>query len=140
MSDPNRTPTDWRPLALTLAGATALYAVVYRLMPLPDMRAFAPWPFFAWSLYAGARLSPRVALPLVLAVVGLTDLILYRVNHYPPTVAFYPCLALSVFLGWGLFRRSESLVGAAAASVCGYGIFFLVTNFAAWLEPGPDER
>jgi hypothetical protein len=138
MSDPTRSSTDWRPLALILAGATALYAIVYRLMPLPDMRGIVPWPFFAWSLYAGARLTPRVAFPLVLTVVGLTDLILYQVNHYPPTFAFYPCLALSLFMGWGLFRRSESLVGAATASVCGYGVFFLVTNFAAWLEPARD--
>ena len=100
-----------------------------------DLRAVAPWPFFAWSVYAGARLTPRVAVPLVLAVVGLTDLILYRVYHLPPTVSFYPCLGLSLFMGWGLLRRSESLVGAAAASVCGYGVFFLVTNFVAWLEP-----
>src|SRR4051812_42070273 len=137
MSDPTRPATDWRPLALTLATVTAAYVIVYRLMPF-DLRAVAPWPFFAWAVYAGARLRLRVAVPLVLAVVGLTDLILYRVYHLPPPAWFYPCLGLSLALGWGLLRRSESLFGAAVTSVLGYAVYFLVTNFAAWLEPARD--
>jgi hypothetical protein len=138
MSDPTRSPTDWRPLALTLAAVTAAYAVVYRLMPF-DLRAVAPWPFFAWAVYAGARLTPRVAVPLVLGVVGLTDVIRFVVHNDPPTHFFYPCLAVALFLGWGLLRRSDSLFGAAVTSVFGYAVYFVVTNFAAWLEPAlPD--
>jgi hypothetical protein len=138
MSDPTRSPTDWRPLALTLATVIAVYAVVYRLMPF-NLRAVAPWPFFAWAVYAGARLTPRVALPLVLGVVGLTDVIRFVVHNDPPTHFFYPCLALSLALGWALLRRSESSFGAAVTSVFGYAVYFLVTNFVAWLEPALPE-
>ena len=137
MSDPTRSPADWRPLALTLAVLTAGYAVVYRLMPF-DMRALAPWPFFAWAVYAGARLTPRVAIPLVFVVFGLTDVIRFVVHNDPPTHFFYPCLAVSMLLGWGLLRRSESYFGAAVTSVFGFALYFLVTNFAAWLEPARD--
>lgn len=137
MSDPSRPPADWRPLALTLAVLAAAYAVVYRLMPF-DLRAVAPWPFFAWALYAGARLTPRVAAPLVFVVFGLTDVIRFVVHNDPPTQFFYPCLGLSLFLGYGLLRRSESLLGAAGGAMTGYAVFFLVTNFAAWLEPARD--
>ncbi|HEX3147161.1 MAG TPA: hypothetical protein VHR66_03710, partial [Gemmataceae bacterium] len=76
MTDP-RPNSDWRPLALTIAGLTFAYALAYRLMPF-DMRGYFLWPFGAWAMYCGARLTLRVALPLVLGGFFLSDVILYQ--------------------------------------------------------------
>src|SRR4051794_5970306 len=87
MTDPRPTP-DWRPLALMLALVTAAYVFVYRLSP-HDTKAYYLWPFGAFALYSGARLTARVAFPLTLAVFALTDLILYQVEHKSPNYVFY---------------------------------------------------
>jgi hypothetical protein len=132
MTDPRPTP-DWRPLALSLAVLTAVYAVVYRLAPF-DMRGYLLWPFGAWALYSGARLSARVAFPLTVGVFALTDAILYLGNAVPPNYVFYLCLAFTVLAGRGLLARSQAPWRIAAGAVGSYAFFFLVSNFAAWLE------
>lgn len=136
MTDPRPTP-DWRPLALTLAGLTAAYAVAYRLMPF-DMRGYFLWPFGAWALYAGARLTPRVAVPLTLGVFFVSDAILYLGSHIPPNYLFYACLGASLCIGWGFLRRTQSPVQVVTGSLVSYAFFFLVTNFVAWLEPARE--
>src|SRR5215213_4285059 len=105
MTDPRPTP-DWRPLALTLAGMTAAYAVVYRLMPF-DMRGYFLWPFGAWALYSG--------------------------SHIPPNYVFYLCLGASVLIGRALLRRTQNPVPVVTGALASYAFFFLVSNFAAWL-------
>jgi hypothetical protein len=136
MTDSRPNP-DWRPLALLLALVTAAYVVVYRLVPF-DTRAFFLWPFTAWTLYTGARLTLRVALPLTLGVFGLTDLVLSR-GAVPPNYVFYALLAVSVLLGRGLLARSQAPWRIAAGSVLSYALFFLVSNAAAWLEGALPE-
>lgn len=136
MTDPRPSP-DWRPLALTLFGLTAAYAIVYRLMPL-DMRGYFLWPFGAWALYAGARLTPRVAVPLTLGVFALSDAILYFGSHIPPNYLFYVCLGASLLLGWGLLRRTQNPARVVGGSLASYAFFFLLTNFVAWLEPARE--
>ncbi len=126
--------TDWRPLALTLALVTAAYAILYRFMPL-DMKVFALWPFGAWALYAGARLKLWQALPIVLGVFALTDLALFAIYQYPPNHPFYICLVVSMLLGRGLLARSQSPWRIVGGAMGGYAFFFLISNFAAWLEP-----
>ena len=137
MNDPRPT-ADWRPLALTLALAAAAYAVVYRLLPF-DTKVYALWPFGAWALYSGARLSTRVALPLTIGIFALTDLLLYRLSQTPVNYLFYPLLGLSVLMGRGLLARSQAPWRIVAGSVGSYALFFLVSNFAAWLEPALPE-
>jgi hypothetical protein len=130
----SRSNTDWRPLALGLALLTAGYAILYRLVPF-DVRGYLLFPFGAWALFSGARLSLKVALPLTLGVFVLTDLILYRAAHYSPNYSFYLCLIVSVFLGRGLLSRSQAPWRIMAGALGGYGFFFIASNFAAWLEP-----
>jgi hypothetical protein len=136
MTDPRPTP-DWRPLALMLAGLTAAYAVAYRLMPF-DMRGYFLYPFGAWALYSGARLSLRVALPLTVSVFAVSDAILYFGSHVPPNYLFYVSLGASVLLGWALLRRTQNPAWVVAGSLASYASFFLVSNFAAWLEPARE--
>ena len=49
----------------------------YRLMPF-DMRGYFLWPFGAWAMYCGARLTTRVAVPLVIGGFFLSDVICTR--------------------------------------------------------------
>ena len=114
MTDSRPNP-DWRPLALILALVTAAYVVVYRLVPF-DTRAYFLWPFSAWTLYAGARLSLRVALPLTLGAFALTDLVLSR-GAVSPNYVFYVLLAVSVLLGRGLLVHSQAPWRVAAGSL-----------------------
>ena len=137
MTDPRPTP-DWRPLALTLAILTAAYAIAYRLMPF-DMRGYFLWPFGAWAMYSGARLTTRVAVPFVLGVFALSDVILYQGSHIPPNYVFYACLGASVLIGRGLLSRTQAPWRVAGGAIASYAFFFLVSNFAAWLEPALPE-
>lgn len=120
-----------------LAGLTAAYAVAYRLMPF-DMRGYFLWPFGAWALYAGARLTPRVAVPLTLGVFAVSDAILYFGSHIQPNYVFYVCLGASVLLGWAVLRRTQNPAWVVGASLTSYAFFFLLSNFAAWLEPARE--
>ena len=137
MTDPRPTP-DWRPLAITLAGLTAAYAVAYRLMPY-DQSAYLPWPLGAWALYAGARLTTRVAVPLVVGVFFLSDAILYVRGHTPPNYLYYLCLGVSLLLGRVLLAHSQAVWRIVAGGLVSYVVFFLATNVAAWLEPALPE-
>jgi hypothetical protein len=103
------------------------------------MRGYFPWPFFAWALYSGARLTPRVAVPLTLGVFFLSDAVLYFGSHIPPNYVFYACLAASLVVGRAFLRRSQSPVWVVTGSLVSYAFFFLVTNFAAWAEPALPE-
>jgi len=134
----SRPTSDWRPLALSLALSTAAYAVIYRLVPF-ETRGYLLWPFGAWAMYSGARLSTRVALPLTLGVFLLTDLILYKASAVPPNYIFYLCLGVSVLIGRVLLAHSQAPSHIAAGALGGYAFFFLVSNFVAWLEPALPE-
>jgi len=132
-----RSKTDWRPLAIMLATMTACYAIIYRLVPF-DVRGYLLFPFGAWALYSGARLSMRIALPLTIGVFLATDLILYRAAHYSPNYIFYVCLVVYLVLGWALLRRSQHPGRIAVGALGGYAFFFFSSNFAAWLEPARE--
>lgn len=137
MTDRRPTP-DWRPLALTLASLTAAYAVAYRLMPY-DQSAYLLWPFGAWAMYAGARLTTRTAVPLVFGGFFLSDIILNVRGHVPPNYLFYLCLGVSLLIGRALLVRSQAIWRIVAGGLASYVFFFLVTNVAAWLEPALPE-
>jgi hypothetical protein len=132
MIDNTRTKSDWRPLALTLVSLTALYAVVYRFIPF-EARAYFLFPFGAWALYAGARLPLKWALPIVLGIYGITELLLYSLYHYP-VGSILICLPLQIYLGRVLLSHSQNPLRIVGTSILSYAIFFLVTNFTSWLE------
>ena len=132
----SRPTSDWRPLALTLAGLTAAYAVAYRLMPF-DMRGYFLWPWGALAMYAGARLTARVALPLVLGMFLMSEWVLYQ-GHIPPNYIYYVCLGASMLIGRGLLAHSQSVWRIIAGGLMSYALFFLASNFVAWLEPARE--
>jgi len=129
-----RSMSDRRPLALMLAALLVGYAILFRLMPF-ETRGWALWPFGALALYCGARLSAGTALLLTLGVVAITDLLLYQWSHIMPNYLFYAILGVTVLLGRGLLGKSFAWWRVGAGSIASYAMFFLLSNFVAWLEP-----
>ena len=141
MTEINRTPDarDTRvlsPAPLVLAGMI-LVAALTRLLPHPPNFA----PMEAMALFGGAWFASRHwALIVPLAAMLVSDLVLgavlggiyasyfFSVDH----ALVYASIALITVLGFGLRGR----VGATRLlgySLLGSVLFFLVTNFGAWL-------
>jgi hypothetical protein len=108
---------------------------VYRLVPHPVNFV----PMGALSLYAGANISRRWAWIVPVAAMGLSDLAIDSVTGRPlmdvSRWLIYATFALTTLLG-PLARRPK--VGPwllPALSLFASALFFLTSNFGAWLVP-----
>ena len=117
------------PLCLILVG------LVSRLLPHPS-NAVA---IGAIALYAGARLPRRWALVIPLAIFVASDLILSAYTW--KAFQFYPVSQLTTYATFTVVALVGGLVpkhpGAAvrlSMSVAASTLFFLVSNFAVWLD------
>jgi hypothetical protein len=135
MNRPDPT-TAFAPGPLVLA-ALMFAAALSRLLPHPPNFS----PVEAIALFGGAYFASRAwALALPLLALLASDLVMGAVigdsyASYLGGVSFwsvYACIALSTLLGFGLRGRARGarVLGFALA---GSVLFFLVTNFAAWL-------
>jgi hypothetical protein len=120
-----------------LLGGMIVLAALSRLLPHPPNFS----PVEAIALFGGAYFAKRWAAVWVpLAAMFLSDLALGLVNggiywSYFLSAGFllvYVCIALSALLGFGL-RGRVSVLRVGAYSLLGSVLFFLVTNFGAWL-------
>ena len=134
----NRSAADtaFAPGPLVLA-ALIFVAALSRLLPHPPNFS----PVEAIALFGGAYFASRawaLAVPLIALLVS--DLVMGAVigagyASYIGGVSFwsvYACIALSTLLGFGLRGK----VGGARVlgySLAGSVLFFIVTNFGAWL-------
>jgi hypothetical protein len=114
-----------------LAISLAVAASCLRLFP-------HPWnfvPMGAIGLFAGARLRGWLGFAVPLGLAVITDLALWPRNpDYSPFQPFtYVSYFLCVLLGRLLERKSSPFRIAGLAVVCS-AIFFLVTNFGAWVQ------
>ena len=108
---------------------------IYRLVP-------HPWnlvPMGALSLYAGASLPRRWAWAVPVAAMGLSDLMIdYAIGRPfldPSRWIIYASFALTTLMG-PLARRPK--VGPwllPVLSLSASALFFLTSNFGAWLVP-----
>jgi hypothetical protein len=124
------------PGPLALAGLIVLAALT-RLLPHPPNFS----PVEAIALFGGAYFAARGwALVVPLVAMFLSDLALGLVNggiyfDYFASAGFllvYACIALSTVLGFGLRGRVNG-ARVLGYSLVGSVLFFLVTNFGAWL-------
>jgi hypothetical protein len=133
---PSTSPSSLAPGPLLLAGLIVL-AALSRLLPHPPNVS----PVEAVALFGGAyfaRRSLAIAVPLV--AMFLSDLALGLLNggiyaEYFLGAGFltiYLCIALSTVLGFALRGRVNAW-RVGGYSVAGSVLFFLVTNFGAWL-------
>ena len=95
----------------------------------------------ALALFAGCYLSVSQGMLLGLGAMALTDVLGHVMDiesmglyHRPTMLAVYISFALPSLLGWAL-RGRVSLASVPAAAVLSSAIFFLITNFAVWLDP-----
>ena len=127
-------PTVSGPLLL---GGMIVLAALSRLLPHPPNFS----PVEAIALFGGAYFANRWAAVWVpLAAMFLSDLALGLVNggiywSYFLSAGYllvYLCIALSAVLGFGL-RGRVGVLRVGGYSLVGSLLFFIVTNFGAWL-------
>lgn len=144
----SETQTNDSGLARTGAAGMAVIAGLIRLVP-------HPWnftPVGALGLFGGARLGSWLAYVLPLAVMAVSDVLLWAIQgHSDFTLlkyAFNPWVYASFLLTvvWGrLLLRHGSAGRIAAVSGLVSVQFFLVTNFGVWFSdvmhnpPLPEE-
>ncbi len=122
MSSPSK--QTWS-ATLTAIGFITVGAVV-RLMPHPPNLT----PLIAMALFAGAWLSPSLAIALTVATMLVGDV---AIGWVPQNLMGYVGLAAIVGLGHWVRARQRPLVLAGTA-VAGSTLFFLLSNFGVWLE------
>ena len=120
-----------------MLAALIVVAALTRLLPHPPNFS----PVEAVALFAGAYFASRHwALVVPLAAMLLSDLVLAKINgglyaswfNSGGIVLVYLCVALGVFLGYGL-RGKVSGARVLGYSLLGSALFFVITNFGAWL-------
>ena len=100
--------------------------VIFRFVPHPPNAT----PIAAMALFAGAAFSNRVLACFVpLTAMLISDLV---IGFHSTVWYVYAGIVITVFIGSALNQFSVIRVGAAAivASI----IFFLISNFGAWLH------
>ena len=85
----------------------------------------------AVAMFAGLYLSPRLALIVPVALMIVTDIILGF--HDTMVFTWGSMLAVSLIGIW--LKERKSFLTVLAGSIVSAGLFFVVTNFGAWLSP-----
>jgi hypothetical protein len=117
------TKHESRPLAIGLT----LISAFSRLVPhAPNVT-----PLGGSCLFAGSRISGWLAWLLPLAVMSITDPFVggYRMS----SIAIYAAFLINVWIGRTFVKNVTPVRVGAAAFACSLQ-FFLITNFAVWLE------
>ena len=133
----SRTPSPSLASGPLLVAGMIVLAALSRLLPHPPNFS----PVEAIALFGGAYFAQRhAAIWVPLVAMFVSDLALGLVNggiyaEYFLSAGFalvYLCIALSALLGFGL-RGRVNAARVVGYSLLGSVLFFLVTNFGAWL-------
>ena len=120
--------SNWRPAALSLT----VFGAIARLLPHPPNFA----PVGATSVFAGARLPVWQAYLIPLAIMAVTDPIIYASYGLPfsfrSRLWIYASFLISVAIGRTL-RRTENIGRIGGAVFLSALQFFLISNFGTWL-------
>lgn len=129
------TPPEATPVQ---AGTFTLGSAFLRVLPTLGWLPFNYAPVGGLAVFAGARVRTWLAYGLPLVLMLATDLVLWAYtgqNMYSPLHISRPFVYGS-YLGYVLLGRwlGGSLLGIGAAALLGSVQFYLVTNFASWVE------
>lgn len=133
-SDLFRSPLE-RPLALTLV---LLAVALVALRAVPELLPWHVAPLGALALFSAARLRGLFAFALPLLVRFVTDLVIwwqYDFLYAPFDPFSYVALGLTLVLGVVLLRRTSNGFAVTGTAILVSVMFFLITNFGAWLVP-----
>ena len=110
-----------------LLATLVVVAVASRVLPHPDnVTAVGGLAVFAGAMFRDRRLA--LGLPLV--VLFVSDLFIGIHEHIP---VVYASFTVSVLLGRWL-ASSRTVAGVGGATLLGAAQFFVVTNFACWVQ------
>jgi len=112
-----------KPTALALS----IGAIAVRLLPHPGNMT----PLGATALFGGAKIARPWNYLAPLLILFLTDLVL-GFHALMPYV--YGCFILSVWLSERFLKQSATTKKLALLATANALIFFLITNFAVWLD------
>jgi len=131
--DPTQ-PTEarFKPMTLTLAGLAVLAAGLNLLPP-----EYRPWNLSvigALGLFAAARLGLWPGIAFTALALGVKDFGFYVTHDWEPQPLSWLAFVGYVGLGWAFLRRTESPLKIGCGALSAGLIFFLVTNFFAWVE------
>lgn len=121
------------PRVLTISGLVLL-AAASRLLPHPPNAT----PLLAVGLFGGAYFTDRRWAFLVpLGAMAISDVGLWMIEGYglltPMRAVVYACLLAASGIGiWGLDRVSTTRIAGSGLGAC--VLFYLVTNFAVWVQ------
>jgi hypothetical protein len=102
-----------------------LLAAFSRLLPHPPNVA----PIAAVALFGGAYLDRKYSFVIPLAALALSDLVIgFYSGAYWTYAAFIAVGGVGLWLG-----RNRTIARTVAATLAGSIIFFLISNFGAWL-------
>jgi hypothetical protein len=90
-------------------------------------------PVGAVSLFAGARMRGWQAYLLPVVLMAVTDPFLHGYSFATPFV--YASFLINVWMGGKLLRRTEKPAWIGGVAAIGSVQFFLLTNFAVWVNP-----
>ncbi len=123
---------SFKPMTLALAGLAVLTAAS-ALLP-QNVRPWNVAPLGALALFAFARLRFPLALLMIGTALALKELGVYLQYGFPPNPPTWLCLAGYAVLGGALLRKTESPLWIGGAALGASLLFFLTSNFMAWVE------
>jgi hypothetical protein len=128
-----------KPMTLALAGIAALVAgilpAVFSILP-DDVKPWTLSIIGAIGLFAAARLGFWPAVGFTGLAIGFKDVSMYLIHKYPPSPLSWPYFIAYAAIGWAFLRQTRSPLRIGTAALAGSLLFFLVSNFVCWLEPG----
>jgi hypothetical protein len=126
-------------IAAPVAWALLILGCAYRCLPAFDLPAIPNCAMIgALALFGGARLRSWQAMILPLAMMALSDYVLWVKKGWPgysPWV--YASFVIYMILGRSL-KQTEKVWRIGAISVSGSLLFFLITNFGVWYGSSVD--
>lgn len=137
-----QTSPEFKEATPAQAGTFSLASLGLRLASGLGYLAFNYSPVGGLATFAGARVRTGVAYLLPVALMVVTDLVLWAVLGtqysplHPSRPFVYGSFLLYVLLG-RLFAR-YGLLGLGCAATLGSVQFFLITNFSSWLRLAAD--
>ncbi len=100
-------------------------------------------PIGAAALFGGALIASKYArfiIPMIALFIGDVLLSIFREGYSehilsPTFIAVYASFAITVFVGAKLIGNQPKLKNVFGGAVLSSVLFFLITNFAVWLDP-----